>query len=238
MTKPTLDIPAIEQRLGYQFRDAGNLVAALTHASAVDAASPRLGERLEFLGDAVLGLVLSDLLVARYPEHDEGRLSRFRATLVSTISFAAKARELQLDRDILLGRGEEKTGGREKPSILAAVYEAVIAAIFLDSGYEQVRRIVSSHFADAVAQVVQLTTTDAKTELQEICQEMYRLTPVYRVVAERGPDHAREFVVDVVIGNWVLARGEGSSKRSAEQDAARRALQQPHPIASPGVLSS
>lgn len=217
----------LEHRLGYQFRDSEMLAAALTHSSAIDASQPRIGERLEFLGDAVLGLVMSDLLIERYPELNEGQLSKFRAALVSTTSFAAKARELELNRALTLGRGEEKTGGREKTSILAATYEAVIGAMFVESGYTQVRGVVAQHFAGAVGAISNLDSVDAKTELQELCQQLCRTTPVYRVVDEAGPDHARWFVVDVVLGESVLAHGEGGSKRTAEQDAARHALALP-----------
>ena len=216
---------ALEERLGYQFRDAAGLVAALTHASALTTAPPRASERLEFLGDAVLGLVFSDLLSARYPACDEGRLSKFRAALVRTSSFAAKARELGLDRYLTLGRGEERTGGREKPSILAAAYEAVIGAIFMESGYESVKHIVLRHFDEAIARIGAATTIDPKTELQERCQHIHRATPVYRTVRQEGPDHACRFVVEVLLADEVLGRGEGASKRSAEQEAARHALQ-------------
>ena len=221
----------LERRIGYQFRDPQKLVAAITHASALDASQPRVSERLEFLGDAVLGLAFGDLLIERYPQHDEGQLSKLRAALVSTTSFAAKARALGLDQAITLGKGEEKTGGRQKASILAAAYESVIGAIFLEGGYETVRSIVSRHFASAIVRVVELDTTDAKTELQELCQQLCRMTPVYRVVDELGPDHARRFVVDVLVGDTVLAHGEGGSKRSAEQDAARHALAAPERLA-------
>lgn len=231
MTRATTPLQELERRIGYQFRDARNLSDAVTHSSAIDAAQPRLSERLEFLGDAVLGLVLTDLLIERYPDHDEGQLSKLRAALVSTASFAAKARELQLDQALTLGKGEEKTGGRQKASILAAVYESVMGAIFLESGYETVRGIASRHFANAIVQIAQLDTTDAKTELQELCQQLCRMAPVYRVVEEIGPDHARRFVVDVVLGDTVLAHGEGGSKRSAEQDAARHALAAPERLA-------
>jgi len=214
-----------EKRLGYCFRDAANLMAALTHASAAEGAPPRASQRLEFLGDAVLGLVFSELLIARYPQCDEGRLSKFRAALVRTSSFAAKARELGLNRCLMLGRGEERTGGREKPSILAAAYEAVIGAIFIEGGYETTKHVVLRHFGDGIACIGELASIDAKTELQEHCQRTHRLAPVYRVVREEGPDHARWFVVEVLLGDIVLARGEGASKRSAEQEAARRALQ-------------
>jgi ribonuclease-3 len=225
MTERPPSFREIEERLGYRFQDPNRLNAALTHSSAVMALQPRVSERLEFLGDAVLGLVLSDLLIERYPGHDEGQLSKFRASLVSTASFAAKARELRLNEGLNLGKGEEKTGGREKASILAAVYEAVMGAIFSESGYERVREVVRRHFREAIDQVSQLETTDPKTELQELYQQLQRTTPVYRVARETGPDHARWFIVDVLVGNSVLATGEGPSKRGAEQDAARRALQ-------------
>jgi len=223
----------LQARLGYRFSNVSILIAALTHSSAADAAQPRRSERLEFLGDAVLGLALADLLMRQYPEQNEGKLSKFRAALVSTSSFAAKARELQIDRDLLLGKGEEKTGGRAKPSILAALYEAVMGAIFLDGGYAQVREVAARHFSQAIAQVESVASTDPKTELQELFQQRYRTTPVYRTVAEAGPDHARRFVVDVLLGEQVLASGEGASKRRAEQDAARRALA----LVSGGTLS-
>jgi ribonuclease III len=222
MTERT--VQDLEQRLGYQFRDPDNAGAALTHSSAAEASRPRTGERLEFLGDAVLGLVFSDLLIQRYPECDEGQLSKFRAALVQTSSFAAKARELELNQYLTLGRGEERTGGREKSSILAAVYEAVMGAIFVESGYQQVKDIVLRHFGEAIDRVGQLETIDPKTELQERIQRTHHTTPLYRVVRAEGPDHARWFVVEVVLGETVLARGEGGSKRNAEQDAARRAL--------------
>ena len=162
----------LEQRIGYQFRDPQNLIGALTHSSAIDASQPRVSERLEFLGDAVLGLVFSDLLIERYPDRNEGQLSKLRAALVSTPSFAAKARDLQLDQGLTLGKGEDKTGGRQKASILAAVYESVMGAIFLESGYETVRGIAARHFARAIEQVAQLDSMDAKTELQELCQQL------------------------------------------------------------------
>lgn len=215
----------IEQRIGYHFRDPDHLMAALTHSSVTSTAHPRTSERLEFLGDAVLGLVLTDLLIERYPEDSEGQLSKLRAALVSTVSFAAKARELALNQDLLLGKGEEKTGGREKSSILAAAYESVMGAIFLDGGYQRVRAVVARQFHEAIEKVGRQRSTDPKTELQELCQQRQRITPVYRTVREEGPDHARRFVVDVLLGDTVLARGEGASKRSAEKDAARNALE-------------
>jgi len=224
MAEALAPLSDVEARIGYRFRDPKHLIAALTHSSAIDATRPRVIERLEFLGDAVLGLVFSDLLIRAYPLCNEGRLSKFRASLVSTVSFAAKARELGLDKSLTLGKGEEKTGGRGKSSILAAVYEAVIGAIFLDSDYQHTRDLVARHFDEAI-QRVEGQVTDPKTELQELCQHINRTPPVYRLAEQTGPDHARHFVVDVLVGDAVLARGEGTSKRSAEQAAARRALQ-------------
>jgi len=215
----------VQKRIGYHFRRAELLVAALTHYSAIEASQPRPSERLEFLGDAVLGLAMTDLLLAHYPHEDEGRLSKFRAGLVSTASFAAKARELRLHEHLMLGKGEEKTGGRGKASILAALYESVIGAVFLDGGYAAAKRIVARHFAAAIAQVATVRGADPKTELQEISQQTHGVIPTYRVVRAEGPDHARWYVVDVAVGEEVLGRGEGSSKRTAEQAAARQALQ-------------
>ena len=215
----------VEQRLGYAFHDPANLVVALTHASAAEGVPPRASERLEFLGDAVLGLVFSELLILHYPDCDEGRLSKFRAALVRTSSFAAKACELGLDQSLLLGRGEERSGGREKKSILAATYEAVIGAIFMESGYGAVKNVVLRHFGEAIARIAAVHSIDPKTELQELCQRTWRMAPVYRVVQQGGPDHARWFVVEVFLGDRVLGQGAGASKRNAEQDAARCALE-------------
>jgi len=224
MTESEDNLEQLQRQLGYEFRDVGSLKAALTHSSALESGGVRVAERLEFLGDAVVGLVLSELLVQRYPQEDEGRLSKLRAALVSTVSFATKARELELNEYVTLGKGEEKTGGRQKESILADAYEAVMGAIFLEVGYNGVRQVIKEHFSFALEAVGQLDTTDAKTELQELCQSLCRATPVYRVAQESGPDHDRRFVVDVLVGENVLAKGEGRSKRSAEQQAALRAL--------------
>jgi len=223
MTDQGLD--TLEERVGYRFHDRAHLRAALVHASAAEITGPRASERLEFLGDAVLGLALSDLLIERYPMCNEGQLSRYRAALVRTASFARKARELGLNQHLILGRGEERTGGREKASILAAAYEAVMGAIFLESGYTQVKSVVVRHFGEAIDGVGELTTMDPKTELQECLQATHHTAPTYRVVREEGPDHARWFVVEVLLGADVLASGEGRSKRSAEEAAARLALE-------------
>ena len=217
----------LEHRIGHTFRDRTLLERAVTHPSYLQDHPDTLesNQRLEFLGDSVAGLVVSELLLREYPNHDEGQLSKFRAALVNTGSFAAMAVRVGLDEHLRLGKGEEKSGGRRKESILADVYEAVMGAIFLDGGYEAARRVIGDHFETLVAEVSERSTTDAKTELQELCQEICRATPVYRVVDAAGPDHAREFIVEAVIGETVLARGWGRSKRVAEQAAALDALE-------------
>ncbi len=218
----------LQERLGYRFQLQDLLVVALTHSSAADATLPRRGEQLEFLGDAVVGLVLSDLLIQRYPGCTEGELSKYRAALVSTVSLASKCRSLGLHEAMRLGKGEEKTGGRQKASILAALYESVIGAVFLEGGYQAARDVVQRHFLAEVAQAQGRHRIDAKTELQEFCQRYFQQTPRYDLVSQSGPDHAREFVVDVLLNGFTLARGEGSSKRAAEQKAAGYALEASH----------
>jgi ribonuclease-3 len=214
--------------LGHVFADPALLLGALTHASAMHVSVPRNAERLEFLGDAVVGLALSEMLIRHYPDHDEGALSKFRAALVNTASLAAKAQEVGLDRHVTLGKGEEKSGGRRKASILAATYEAVIGAVFLDAGFDRARAVIGQHFAAPVEAVARLGSGDAKTQLQELCQALHRVTPTYRLVDTAGPDHARHFIVVVVLNDVVLGRGEGRSKRAAEQAAAGMALAHPH----------
>ncbi|GIW45842.1 MAG: ribonuclease 3 [Candidatus Binatia bacterium] len=215
----------LEKKIGYVFRDPGLLEAALTHASSVSEPGPRRMEQLEFLGDAVLGLMLGDLLLHHYPKASEGQLSQYRAALANTEILARKARSLGLHTAIRLGRGEEKSGGREKARILAASYEAVLGAIYLDGGCEAARRCVAEHFAPDLERIPSRVEFDAKTALQELCQARFGLTPAYRLVEQSGPDHARSFVVDALLGDRTLSRGRGRSKRAAERDAARQALQ-------------
>jgi len=214
----------LEEQLGYQFRNRSLLEAALTHASALPRGVVRAGEQLEFLGDAVLDLVIADLLLKRFPECDEGQLSKLRAQFVRASTLAAKGRELGLGAALRLGRGEERSGGRAKESILAAVYEAVIAAMFRDAGYRRARAVVGRHFVREIAAAKMLATQDWKTLLQERTQARFRTVPEYRLVEERGPAHARQFTSEAWVAGECLARGEGGSKREAEQHAARAAL--------------
>ena len=219
----------IERRLGYQFNDVTLLEMALTHRShAYEQADGQKTnyERLEFLGDATLGMIVSEWLY-RDDEHvDEGVLTRRRQSVVCTPTLAATAATLGLDEAIRLGRGEEQTGGREKQSLMADIFEAVLGAIFIDGGMRPSRAFVLSHLQGHLLET-RLTTEasgDHKTRLQENVQAHLRLTPTYRIVSTSGPAHAREFEVEVLIGDTVLGCGQGSNRKRAEQKAAHQAL--------------
>jgi len=212
----------LEQALGHRFARPDYLTVALTHRSL--AADVPNNETLEFLGDAVLALAISDLLMARYPTAREGDLSKMRAALVNAEALAEKARRLDLGRWLRLGKGEEKTGGRGKGKLLAAGYEALLGAVYLDAGYDAARQVVHAHFADDVGEELRGALHDYKTELQELTQRLFRATPVYTLVEEAGPDHAKRFVFDLSLGGRAYGRGVGRTKKMAEQEAAREAL--------------
>jgi ribonuclease III len=214
---------ALEAGLGHAFVRPEHLERALTHRSVADVAH---NETLEFLGDAVLALAVADLLMRAFPDAREGDLSKLRASLVNAEALAGRARALDLGRWLRLGRGEERSGGRDKEKILASAYEALLGAVYLDGGYEAARRVVETHFAAelplATAEVP--GGRDYKTRLQELTQRRFREAPVYALVEERGPDHAKEFVVELSLGGQVHGRGVGRSKKLAEQAAAMEAL--------------
>ena len=218
----------IEARLKYRFRDKGLLERALTHRSSAHEAAAGAGdyERMEFLGDALLGLLVAEWLLDRHPEANEGTLTRLMAAIVSTRPLARIARDLGLGGALRLGRGEEESGGRDKPSLLADAFESVLAAVYLDGGLRPARAFVRRHLK---AQILAAggghgLGEDYKTRLQEAAQARWRLTPRYRLAGSTGPDHARTFSAEVLIDDRVAGRGEGSSRKDAEQDAARRAL--------------
>ncbi|HOV87274.1 MAG TPA: ribonuclease III [Syntrophobacteraceae bacterium] len=222
----------LEQALHYRFRKGNLLFQSLVHRSYVHE-NPHLrqadNETLEFLGDAVLGLAVSHLLLDRFPQCREGELSRFRSSIVNEKELAKVATDLDLGRCLLLGKGEELTGGRNKPSLLADTLEAVLAAVYLDGGMDEAIRVVSVLFHEyfnAGDANLSLRTLDKdyKTQLQEITQARHRMTPVYQLKAEEGPDHNKTFSMSVVLGERVLAHGSGKSKKEAQQEAARRAL--------------
>jgi ribonuclease-3 len=219
-------LSALEERLGHVFRDRALLEAALSHPSSEHerGASPSACERLEFLGDAVLQLAVSELLMERHPERPEGWLTRARARTVNRDALAARARALGLAHHVRLGRGERLAGGAEKPSILADILEAVLGALYLDAGFGPVRGVVEREIAlgDSFGEP---ELVDPKTRLQEQLQARGQGTPQYRTTGTRGPAHALEFSVEVRLGEEVLGVGSGPSKRAAEQEAARRALE-------------
>ncbi len=224
MTEASVGAADLEERIGYTFSDPALLASALAHSSSMPRGLVRSGEQLEFLGDAVLDLAIADLLLMRFPDEPEGVLSKCRARLVCTTGLAAKARELGIGDALLLGRGEERSGGREKDSILAAAYESVVGAIYRDTGFFRTRAVVRRHFKAELASGELLETHDWKTQLQEQTQARLRVVPEYRVVAEEGPAHARRFRCEVWVEGEQLATGAGGSKREAEQNAAAQAL--------------
>ena len=217
-----------QTRLGYVFRDEGLLRLALTHPSVAHeqgAPSPH-NQRLEFLGDAVLQLVLTRELYEKFPAFDEGPLTKARAKLVNRRTLADHARILGLGAQMILSRGEEMHGGRERVSTLADTLEALLGAIFLDRGFEAAREFILREFSAAFGQLNTLPLIDnPKGELQELLQARSPEAPEYQVIATTGPDHDRVFECIVQHGNVELARGCGKSKKAAESDAARVALQ-------------
>jgi ribonuclease-3 len=221
-------VRALQRRLGYRFRDVGLLEHALTHKSKAheDATGGVFdNESLEFLGDAVLGFVVADLLYREFPHFDEGQKSKAKAALVSTTALAELGQKIGLGAYLLLGRGEEKTGGRQKQALLADGCEAVIAAIYLDGGIDAARDCILQELAEEIEHVRSPDfLRDFKSALQERLQASGRPLPDYEVTAELGPDHDKRFHVTVRVQGEVLASSEGRTKKEAEQAAARQAL--------------
>lgn len=218
------DFAQLESILSYSFQRKELLSLALTHRSFHLRPGEEQNEKLEFLGDSVLGLAMSDLLMQRFPEASEGDLSKLRASLVNARVLTSKAAALSLGHWLRLGGGEERSGGREKSSILASAYEAVLGAVYLDGGFAPAYELVSRHFADELEEKSRAVLFDCKTRLQEIAQKIFKEIPVYTVVEARGPDHQRLFISQVAIAGKPYGCGEGSSKKSADQAAAFHTL--------------
>ena len=217
----------LEEKIGYRFHNRELLVTALTHSSY---ANERHGEaqsyeRQEFLGDSILGLVTAEFLFTHEPPLPEGRMTRMRAELVCEASLHKTALELGLGSYMRLGRGEEHTGGRERPSILADMVEAIIAAIYLDSGMEEARRFILARVLRDAAFDDSHRSADYKTRLQELVQRRSNQVIAYDLVEETGPDHDKTFTFEVLINGAVSGRGSGKTKKEAEQMAAARALE-------------
>ena len=221
--KISSQLETLQKELGYSFKDPFLLVKALTHVSYDRKKTGSNNEVLEFLGDAVLDLAISDLLIRRFPERSEGDLSRMRAGLVNSAVLAEKGTALALGPMLFLGKGEERSAGRRKESILAGAFEALLGGVYQDGGYEPARRIIERYFgADVIERT--LGQQDYKTRLQEISQLLFRVPPVYRLLSETGPDHAKCFVTEISVAGRVLGTGEGKSKKQSEQEAAKQAL--------------
>ena len=223
-----INLSEFQRKLIYEFKNVDFLVESLRHSSFVNE-HPEMdiqdNERLEFLGDAVLNLVVGHILMQRYPDLKEGDLSRMRANLVNESQLASIARKMDLGSHILLGKGEVQSKGREKKSILANTYEAVIAAVYLDGGFDAVFRIIDGAFSSLMDFVARPSANhDYKSQIQELVQLKYQQIPDYIVVHESGPDHDKTFHVQLKVEE-IQTKGVGKSKKAAEQDAARKGLE-------------
>jgi ribonuclease-3 len=220
-----MSLESVQTKIGIRFRDLALLELALTHSSYVHEKKLTLeasNERLEFLGDAVLGICIAELLIRAFPNEAEGALSKRRAALVNQKQLARLSEQLELGAALRLGKGEDKTGGRKKASLLADVFEALIGALYLDQGLEVVQRFLAELFADLIPVSKKVETSqDYKTKLQEYYQRTHSRSPKYLLLRETGPDHAKTFEVKIDFDGDTLGQGVGKSKREAEQDAAR-----------------
>ncbi|MFY9214925.1 MAG: ribonuclease III [Tissierellaceae bacterium] len=219
----------LESNLGYKFKDLGLLNLAITHSSYSNENKMDIvqsNERLEFLGDAILNLIVSQYLYHKYPKHPEGELTKIRAKVVCESSLAYAAQKISLGDFLLLGKGEEATGGRERESILADAAEAIVGALYLDSDFKTTNEVLLRNFESDIVHAVAKGNLfiDYKTELQEVIQKNGKAKMEYVVTKEEGPDHNKKFYIDVVVNNETIGMGRGRSKKEAEQLAAKEAL--------------
>lgn len=221
-------ITEIKKRIGYDIDD-NIIVEALTHRSYInEVKSPELhhNERLEFIGDAVLELAITEFLYHKYPNSTEGVLTSYRAALVKTESLAEESRRLKIGEYILMSKGEEQTGGRDRTYILANTMEAIIGAIYLSLDYEKAREFIDKNIGYKIEKIVkERSNVDSKSRLQEISQELTKITPTYNLKSSDGPDHEKVFDMVVYIGEYEFGRGSGKSKQEAQQKAAQSALE-------------
>jgi ribonuclease III len=223
------DISLLQKKLGLKFNTTTLLELALTHSSYINenpGISSSSNERLEFLGDAILGLVMAEKLYQEYPEYDEGELTRLRSALVRKEMLARIAATVELGEYLYLSKGEEAGGGRSKQANLAGAFEALIAAIYLDRGLKTAKNLILNLFGAEMQQQAHLgAETDYKSKLQEVIQAQRQVTPSYHLIKAVGPDHDKQFTVEVRVGEYPLGRGTGKSKKAAEMEAAKEALE-------------
>ncbi len=220
----------LQERLGVHFKDVTHLMRALTHRSAALDNPLESNERLEFLGDAVVGVIVSERLLRQFPDYSEGDLAKSKAYVVSETALADAALEIGLEEFVVMSAGEAASGGRRRRSILADAFEAVMAAIYLDRGIVQARRVVRRALAGAIRTVAaDQHRRDYKSSLQEQTQAHERITPVYRILEETGREHDKTFIAQALLGETVIGQGEGKSKKEAEQAAAYDALARRRP---------
>lgn len=226
--KITENLPKLEKIVGLAFVDQIHLLTAITHRSYLNEhreAKQDHNERYEFLGDAVLELIVTDFLFHKYPEKPEGELTAIRAALVNTVSIADAAVKMNINEYLLLSKGEAKDTGRARQYILANTFEAIIGAVYLDQGYDAAKEFVASHLFDKTDTIVKKRLwQDAKSRFQELSQEQAGVTPSYDTLGQAGPDHDRMFTVGVFLGKEKIAVGQGRSKQEAEQSAAEAGM--------------
>ena len=218
-------ISVFEETIGYRFKDRNILIKAFTHSSYINEHNldrSSCNERIEFLGDAVLELVSSEFLYNTYPDKPEGELTKLRASLVCEPTLAMDAKQIDLSRYLMLGKGEDKNNGRYRDSIVSDALESVIGAIYLDGGFEEAKKFILTFVMNDIE--TKQRYHDAKTALQEIVQARFGTAPVYQIIGSKGPDHDRYFIAQVLVNNKVYGSGEGRTKKNAEQAAAMEAI--------------
>lgn len=224
----TKKLNQLEEQLNLKFNDKKLLKQALIHRSYINELKKKEwdhNERLEYLGDAVLELVVTEYLFNNYPEYKEGELTSFRAATVRTTSLAETAKELNLGYFLYLSKGEESTGGRNRPYILANTFESMLGAIYLDKGFSEVKNFITKVLLSKVTKIIQeRLDIDSKSKLQELSQELYSITPTYLMDSAIGPDHAKEFTMSVMIDDRIFGTGKGKNKQEAEENAAKNAI--------------
>jgi ribonuclease-3 len=218
----------LEEKLGFKFKNKDLLKSAFIHRSYLNEHPEETlphNERLEFLGDSVLGFVVSEHLFEKYPNHPEGDLTNFRSSLVNARTLSEVSSNLDLGSFLFLSKGEEATGGRQRQYILANTFEALLGAIYLDSGIENAKKLIEAELLPKLSNIINKKLyKDFKSNFQEIAQEKRNITPTYKVISEEGPDHNRTFTVGVFLNEELVAQGSGKSKQTAEQEAASNAI--------------